>query len=106
MKDMVSFLARNEIVATGLLKFDDCPEKYRAWKASFPNTIRGLNLTAKEEFDLLLKWFGTKSEEHVKQIGAVHVNYPQQGLKMVWERLDDCYGASTVNLELATEETG
>lgn len=60
MEDMGSSLARREIVATGLLEFDDCPENYRAWKASFPNTTRGLNLTAKEEFDLLLKWFGTK----------------------------------------------
>lgn len=59
-------------------------------------TIRGLHLTAKEEFDLLLKWFGTESAELVQQIGAVHVNYLQQGLKMVWERLDDCYGASKV----------
>lgn len=44
--DLAKFLVRRELVNTGLLKFDDRPENYRAWKSSFMNTIRGLDPTA------------------------------------------------------------
>lgn len=35
INDFVRYLARRELVATGLLQFNDKPQNYRAWKRSF-----------------------------------------------------------------------
>lgn len=59
--DMAKYLARKELVSTGLSHFDDHPETYSAWKSSFSNTIKDLDLTASEQLDLLSKWLLTKT---------------------------------------------
>ncbi|XP_014829410.1 PREDICTED: uncharacterized protein LOC106907997 [Poecilia mexicana] len=94
MTDFVRFLARRELVTTGLLQFNDRPENYRAWRRSFQNAIRDLNLTCDEEMDLLVKWLGSESTEHAKRIRSIHINQPAKGLNMIWNRLDASYGAS------------
>ena len=94
--EFVRYFARREIVATGLLQFNDKPQNYRAWKRSFENAVRGLDLTASEEMDLLFKWLGKESSEHVEQIRAIHINRPDAGLRMIWERLEQCYGSTEV----------
>lgn len=43
--DLAKYLIRKEMVSCGLLKFDDRPENYWAWKASFVNTTCDLNLS-------------------------------------------------------------
>ncbi|XP_058881751.1 uncharacterized protein LOC131737334 [Acipenser ruthenus] len=96
MNDIAMYLVRRELVNSGLVKFDDCPENYWAWKSSFTNAMEGLHLTASEELDLLTKWLGPQSSEHVKRIRAVHVSQPAAGLKMAWERLEECYGSPEV----------
>lgn len=96
VSNLIRFMARREIVSTGLLQFDDCPENYRAWKASFFTTTKDLNLTAKEEMDLLVKWLGADSREQAKRIRAVHVENPGRGRLKIWERIDDCFGAPEV----------
>ena len=55
MMDFAKYLARRELVTTGLNKFDDQPESFRAWQSSFFNATQGLELTASEELDLLIK---------------------------------------------------
>lgn len=89
-------MACREVIATGLLQFDDRPENYRAWKASFLNTTSGLDLSVKEEMDLLVKWLGAESREQAKRMRAVHVYNPAKGLEMIWQRLDECFGAPEV----------
>lgn len=71
-------------------------ENYRAWKASFFTATKDLNLTAKEEMDLLVKWLGAESREQAKRIMAVHVENPGRGRVKIWERLDDCFGAPEI----------
>ena len=94
MNDFVRYLARRELVATGLLQFNDKPQNYRAWKRSFESATIGLNLTPSEEMDLLLKWLGKDSAEQVEQLRAIHINHPEDGLEMIWERLDQTYGST------------
>lgn len=96
MMDMAKYLARKELVSTGLSHFDDRPESYRAWKSAFSNTIKDLDLTASEQLDLLSKWLGKDSSVYVKRLRAVHIDNPQAGLIMAWDRLDECYGAPEV----------
>ncbi|XP_017275504.2 uncharacterized protein LOC108249317 [Kryptolebias marmoratus] len=94
VNDFIRYFARREIVSTGLLQFNDKPQNFRAWKRSFENTIRGLDLTASEEMDLMLKWLGKESAEQVEQIRAIHINNPVNGLNMMWNRLEQCYGSA------------
>ena len=74
MSDVVKFIARRELVSTGLTQFNDHPETFRAWRASFINATKDLNLSPSEEMDLLVKWLGCESAEHAKQIRAMHIN--------------------------------
>lgn len=92
--DLARYLIRKEIVSSGLLKFDDKPENYWAWKASFVNSTSDLNLTPREELDLLTKWLEPQSAEQAKRIRAVHINNASSGFKMVWQRLKECYGSA------------
>ena len=94
INDFVRYLARRELVATGLLHFNDKPQNYRAWKRSFLTAISGLTLEPSEEMDLLLKWLGKESAEHIEQIRAIHINRPEAGLAMAWERLELTYGSA------------
>ncbi|XP_077385858.1 uncharacterized protein LOC144023832 [Festucalex cinctus] len=96
MMEMAKYLARRELVSTGLFQYNDQPESYRAWKSSFINTIRDLDLTASEELDLLSKWLGKESSEYVRRIRAVHVGNSDAALQMTWKRLDECYNAPEV----------
>ena len=96
MTDFVRFLARRELVTTGLLQLYDQPESFRAWRRTFLNAVRGLNLTHSEEMDLLVKWLGEESAEHAKRLRSIHINQPTKGLKMIWSRLDECYGSAEV----------
>ncbi|XP_041432389.1 uncharacterized protein LOC121398035 [Xenopus laevis] len=91
--DFAKFYAKRELVTKGLTKFTDQAENYRSWRASFQNAIRDLDLSHQEELDLLVKWLGSESVEHAKRIRDININYPDRGLKMVWERLDECYGS-------------
>ncbi|XP_031747764.1 uncharacterized protein LOC116406890 [Xenopus tropicalis] len=93
MSDLVRFMARREMITSGLVQFDEKPENYRAWKVSFKNAIEDLHLSYKEETDLLVKWLGPESSRQVKGIRAVYVNDSCKGLQMSWQRLNEEYGA-------------
>lgn len=93
ISDVVRFIARRDLVSTGLTQFNDQPETFRAWRASFINATEDLNISPSEEMDLLVRWLGRESAEHAKRIRAVHINYPLQGLSMIWKRLYELYGA-------------
>ena len=92
--DLAKYLIRKEMVSSGLLKFDERPENYWAWKASFVNSTSDLDLTPREELDLLIKWLGPQSAEQAKRIRAVHIHNASLGLQMVWQRLEECYGSA------------
>ncbi|XP_029701357.1 uncharacterized protein [Takifugu rubripes] len=95
-QDLARYLIRKEMVSSGLLKFDDKPENYWSWKASFISATKDLDLTAREELDLMTKWLGPGSSEQAKRIRAVHVFNPGAGVNMVWQRLEECYGTPEV----------
>ncbi|KAL1007525.1 hypothetical protein UPYG_G00087930, partial [Umbra pygmaea] len=95
-QEFARYLIRKEMVSAGLLRFDDKPENYWAWKASFLSATKDLCLTAREELDLLTKWLGAGSSEQAKRIRAVHIGNPAAGVAMVWQRLEECYGTPEV----------
>ncbi|XP_040275463.1 zinc finger protein 436-like [Bufo bufo] len=94
MNDFARYMVRRELINTSLSRFDDCPESYRAWRSTFKATIADLNLTAKEELDLLIKWLGPESAGRVKRLRTVHVDHLDAGLVAAWTRLEQAYGSS------------
>ncbi len=58
---LTKHLMKKELISTGLLKFDDNPANFRAWKASFKAATEDLELTAAQELNLVMKWLGEKS---------------------------------------------
>ncbi|XP_056393184.1 uncharacterized protein LOC130285449 [Hyla sarda] len=94
--DFAKFFTRRELVAKGIVTFNDRPEDYRAWRSSFQNVTRDLDLSCSEEVDLLVKYLGEESSKHAARIRAININYPETGLKMIWSRLDECYGSAEV----------
>ncbi|KAJ8015814.1 hypothetical protein DPEC_G00000260 [Dallia pectoralis] len=68
MPDFATYMIRREMVSSGLTQFDDRPENYWAWKTSFQNITCDLNLTHREELDLLVKWLGPESSTQAKRI--------------------------------------
>ncbi|XP_076131007.1 uncharacterized protein LOC143112609 [Alosa pseudoharengus] len=93
---LAQYLMRKEMVSSGLLAFDNSPENYWAWKASFLAATKELNLSEQEELNLLIKWLGPKSSAQAMRIRSVHVNNPRAGVFMVWERLEETYGSPEV----------
>ncbi len=94
--DLANYMVRKEMVSSGLMKFDDCPENYWAWKSSFQDVTKDLGLTAREELDLLTKWLGPESSMQAKRIRSVHAHHPIAGIHMLWQRLEECYGSPEV----------
>ncbi|XP_042281759.1 uncharacterized protein LOC121906755 [Thunnus maccoyii] len=90
---LAQYLARRDLVNSSLYQFDDKPEHYRAWQSSYTNVTQGLGLTPTEELDLMIKWLGRESSNHVKRIRSVHITNPVTALKKAWDRLQECYAA-------------
>lgn len=93
INDFAIYMARRELVTSGMIKFDDRPDNYWGWKSTFTNAIQGLRLTCNEELDLLARWLGPQSSEQVRRIRAVHVSDPAAGLRMAWTHLEEYYGS-------------
>lgn len=55
-----------------------------------------MGLTYGEELDLLIKWLGKESSDHVKRIRVVHVTNPHDALQLSWVRLRECYATPKV----------
>lgn len=84
---LAQYLARRDLVNSGLYQFDDKPENDRAWYSSFTNAAGEVHLTATQELDIITKWLGKESGEQVKRIRSVHVTNPNLALHKAWERL-------------------
>ncbi|KAK2838870.1 hypothetical protein Q7C36_013684 [Tachysurus vachellii] len=96
VNDMAKYLMKHELMSATLQTFDDDPQNYRSWKSSFLNVIKDLSLSPKEELDLLVKWLGPKSNQQAKRISAAQINDATEALNMIWQRLEDTYGAPEV----------
>ncbi|KAL7886933.1 hypothetical protein AOLI_G00046540 [Acnodon oligacanthus] len=92
--DLAKYLARSQLESSGLFRFDDRPENDLAWRSTFLSTVKDLDLTAGEEFDLLIKWLGKESAEQARRIKSANVRSLSAGLQLMWERLDETYGSN------------
>ncbi|XP_069114175.1 uncharacterized protein [Argopecten irradians] len=91
--DLTRFLLKKDLLLSRLTNFDDRAESYPAWKSSFESIMKDLGVTPRDEMDLLEKWSGPESKRHVMSIKASNIAFPERGLRRIWERLDERYGA-------------
>ena len=96
VEHLAQYLARRDLVSSSLYQFDDQPEHYRAWQSSYISASQGLGLTATEELDLMTKWLGKESGNHVKRLRSVYITNPVIALTKAWERLQECYAAPEI----------
>ena len=90
--EFTRFLLKKELLLSRLSNFNDKPETYTVWKASFKSIMTELKVTPFEEMDLLVKWLGPESARNALSIRASNPNDPTQGLKRIWDRLEERYG--------------
>ncbi|XP_060562315.1 uncharacterized protein LOC132721944, partial [Ruditapes philippinarum] len=57
------FLLKKDLQLSRLTHFDDKPETFLSWKASFNNIASSLELSHHEEIDLLVKYLGPESRK-------------------------------------------
>jgi hypothetical protein len=91
--DLTRFLLKKDLLISRLTNFNDKPETYATWKASFQTILRELEVSPPEEMDLLVKWAGPESQKHVLSIKASNASNPERGLLRIWERLEERYGS-------------
>lgn len=89
--------------------FNDSPELFLSWKATFQNIISEMDVSPVEEIDLLIKWLGPESSRQAKALRAAKAGDPNTCLQMIWERLNERFGSpemirAVIDKTLATFE--
>ncbi|XP_030580342.1 uncharacterized protein LOC115776718 [Archocentrus centrarchus] len=74
VEPFAQYMARRDLITSGLYQFDDKPENYRAWYSSFTSATGEVQLSPIQELDLMTKWLGKESSDQVKRIRSVHDN--------------------------------
>ncbi len=92
-RDLGRFLMRRDIVTSRLKPYDDKPENYIVWKTCFQSVVTELDIMDAEQLDLMIKWLGPVSSKHAASMRAANMEQPTRGLQLLWQRLDERYGA-------------
>lgn len=93
---LAQYMARRDLITSGLYQYDDKPENFRAWLSSFTGATADVHLTPTQELDLMTKWLGKESSSQIKRIRSVYVNNPAVALQKAWDRLHECYAAPEI----------
>ena len=92
LSDITRFMYRKDFLLSRFVNFDDKPESYESWRASFQSVTRELGVTPFEEMDLLVKWLGPESCKFAKSIRVANAHDPLRGLQRIYDRLQERYG--------------
>ena len=91
---LTSFLLKKDVMPKRLRRFNEKPHSYRVWKATFSTVMKELKVVPDEEIDLLVNHLGTESQMWAESLRASCASDPERGLRLIWERLDHCYGSA------------
>ncbi|XP_038063243.1 uncharacterized protein LOC119733951 [Patiria miniata] len=86
-------LVKKELVKSGIRKFKGSAGNYRAWKCSFQQATKDLELKPYEELNLVLGSLEGETEMFVQRIYSIHIDRPEEGLKRTWEYLEQKHGS-------------
>ena len=89
-------MARRELIANKIEKFDDRPENLNTWKAAFKNMTNDVNITASEELALMLEYTTGESKRLVQWLRNAYVENPTAGVGESWKKLGERFGSTAV----------
>ena len=89
-------MARRELIAKKIEKFNDKPESYLVWKESFENMIKGVRISSSEKLSLLAENTTGNAKILVQKLQNAFITNPEAGVEEVWKKLDERYGSSVV----------
>ena len=90
MECFIQFMARRELIANKIEKFDDRPENFNTWKAAFKNMTNDVNITASEEYTT------GESKRLVQRLRNAYVGNPTAGVQESWKKLGERFGSTAV----------
>ena len=93
LNSISNMLVKKELVKSGIRKFGGSAGDYRAWKCSFQQATKDLELKPYEELNLVLGSLEGETKSFVQRIYAIHVDRPEVGLKRTWEYLEKKHGS-------------
>ena len=96
MKSCIEFVARRELIANKIEKFDNSPENFHTWKLSFKNMTRNINITPSEELSLIIEYTTNESKKLVQKLRNAYIENPEKGVAEVWTKLGERYGSNVV----------
>lgn len=91
--DMTKFLLKKDLILSKITKYDDIPSLFLTWKLTFKNKMQEISATPSEELDVLVSHLGIDSSRQAATIRKCNADNPETALKLVWERLEERYGA-------------
>lgn len=74
-------------------QYDDNPSLFLTWKLTFKNIMQEISATPSEELDVLVSHLDIDSSGQAATIRKCNADNPETALKLVWEKLEERYGA-------------
>ena len=96
MECLIQFMARRELIANKIEKFDDRPENFNTWKAAFKNMTNDVNITTGEELALMLEYTTGESERLVQRLRNAYIENSAAGVRESWKKLGERFGSTAV----------
>jgi hypothetical protein len=93
LSEFSRFLLKKDLMMSRLRNFDDKSESFVAWKVTFQNVTKELDVSTDEEIDLLIKFLSPESSRHANSIKTANYHNPDRCCHRIWERLNDKYGS-------------
>ncbi|XP_071950330.1 uncharacterized protein [Antedon mediterranea] len=87
LNSISNMMVRKDLIRSGIRKFSGKISEFRAWKASFKQATKDLDLKAFQEMDLILDSLENEPRTLLVPIHGIHTDRPEVGLPRMWEFL-------------------
>ncbi|CAB4036588.1 Hypothetical predicted protein, partial [Paramuricea clavata] len=96
----IQFMARRELIANKIQRFDDNPRNFYGWKESFKNMIRDIHLSPSEELSLIIEYTSNESKKLAQRLRNAYINKPTEGVEILWQKRSQRFGSNAVITEV------
>lgn len=90
LSEMALPMIKKQMLPERISDFDDSPESYNAWKATFTNIVSELKVSCNEELELMLNRLTGNSILTAIGIRNANPGKPKEALKIIWKDLMRC----------------
>ena len=89
-------MARRELISNKIEKFDNRPENYTTWRATFRNMTREVNITGSKELALMIEHTTGEPKRLVQRLCNAYAENPAAGVREFWKKLSKRFGSTAV----------